>query len=406
MLVLKHGMAHFINTLRGSYRLKGPRLARVRTQDGKLTDTPLSFGQSSTLLEGMTLEAERELCILTLNSGVTVSVWTNFGWRTLIEGKHVRSGSSVSVDVKYGSLLRIRAGAATPTYIELIDERIEPFSFVRIKNDIRSSLAPVLGSIGVHILLILLCILMYNIDFSFLNFLNDEPAPMAEIEITQEEKQILMASGGAGSEGDYKGAMSWRTAPTGGPSASEVKAARTAKMASKLSGLADRLAALSAGGIKIKVGKSGLSGELSNRIGAMGAAGAGGNGSNLGGRLKGLASGSVGNAMKWNLVGTAGSSVSSSDQQRLADLMRSLQDDFRDCYEKALLVDESMAVTLRFESMITPTGKFGAPAYDMSGRSTEESERKLTGCMTGLLTKVQAGKSLAGITVKNQIIFK
>ena len=362
------------------------------------TDTNIVIHEEHLVMPGIRVQAAHDRCLVTLASGQSAAIWTNLGWRTILDGSYLVSPGDSTLRLDFGSLIKVRDPSAKWQLLELSDAPTAGISFARIRSAVWGAVAPFSASVSVHMLLFLLCTLLYKVDFNI--------AGSAEVEVTQELHDVIFAQSLAGGGGEYSGSRSWdqRSAEE----KAEAQAAQTAKITSRLSGLADRIASIKLSGFKIKVGQNTMGGDLNAKISALGAHA--GKGTSLSGQIQRLASDNGGSpadkSMKWNLVGAAGVNLTTQDQGHIAEILNGLSEDLRDCYEKALLIDETMAVTAKIEIEIGGTGRFMPPQYNLMGQSTPESEEKLTSCISGVFSKVQVGKSFAGIIVKKQFIFR
>lgn len=124
------------------------------------------------------------------------------------------------------------------------------------------------------------------------------------------------------------------------------------------------------------------------------------------GNLKALTSGKAGDNMRWQLYAKGGRELSLRDQEQVIELFKSLQPSFRACYESALLKEETLSVTVQYESEVTGDGRLGLPRYAVEGKSTPQSESALTGCITNVLSKEKVSKNLSGVKIRNQFIFR
>lgn len=118
--------------------------------------------------------------------------------------------------------------------------------------------------------------------------------------------------------------------------------------------------------------------------------------------LKGLAA----KPFELDTSSASGKSISLKEQEEVANIFRSMQDQFRGCYESALLKDESLSVTVLFESIVSGSGILSEPALQVSGTSTPEGQKSLNQCLAGLIRKIKVSKNLSGIKIKNQFIFR
>jgi hypothetical protein len=408
MLVLKYGISHLLQTITGPYQAKGEQkisASIMASGEQRSIQKVINRGESLFLTSQLSITLQNDGSCLVKSSGLNnIMIWTNLGWHKLLDSTYAQAQSEYAIVVPSNSLIKVDGKGEHITF-GLSNKAKRSLSLASIKASIKEAYAPFAGSIGVHLLLALMCVLIYKFDLNLWNLFGAKEAEMAvtEIEVTPEVEKMLK-SGGASAAGDYAGSMAWKTVSA--EDMAKAQADRAAKITSRVSGLAERLSRMDLSGLKIKVGNGSMSGDISAALGKVGSQGGVGNGQGLSGRIQSLGAGKIGGNMQWNLVGQAGTSISNRDQEMLVRAMRALQDDFRDCYEKALLIDESMAVTVQMAAVVLSSGRLANPAYEIEGRSTPQSESSLTACMTKVLSTVKAGKTLVGVTVKNQIIFK
>ena len=90
----------------------------------------------------------------------------------------------------------------------------------------------------------------------------------------------------------------------------------------------------------------------------------------------------------------------------LSETFAKKQDQFRGCYESALLQFEELAVTVSFEAEINKEGLISKPHFTLSGRYTPDSQNQLLECLKQTVSKIKVDSKLSGIKIKNQFIFK
>lgn len=98
--------------------------------------------------------------------------------------------------------------------------------------------------------------------------------------------------------------------------------------------------------------------------------------------------------------------LTDSEQQKLLAIFSGLQDQFRNCYETAVLKYDEMAVTVSFEGEITQEGRITQPNFKVSGRTTSDAQDTLLSCMKKVIGQIKVDSKLSGVKVKNQFIFK
>jgi hypothetical protein len=253
-----------------------------------------------------------------------------------------------------------------------------------------------------HILLIL-SFHLYQSGFSFLLDKKTENAPAISVELTPEEQKIEIL---AESLNDFSG-----SGISLSPTAAQVEQVQKSaeKISNNVSKLVQSLSGLNLSGVQKNnsgVGVDSAAGinntVLNNLKGKFGAGGVAVSG--VQGDLSAIQKGSSLGA-KWS-ADTQGRSVSEKDLAQVAEVFKSMQDQFRACYENALFKDDALSVVLHYEAEIDGSGKLGPARFSMNGKSTPESERLLKSCLEKELRKPTLSKALNGIKVKNQFVFR
>jgi len=104
--------------------------------------------------------------------------------------------------------------------------------------------------------------------------------------------------------------------------------------------------------------------------------------------------------------GSGGKGLTEGQAQMLSETFAKKQDQFRACYESALLQFEELAVTVSFEAEINKEGFISKPHFTLSGRYTSDSQNHLLDCLKQTVSKIKVDSKLSGIKIKNQFIFK
>ena len=117
-------------------------------------------------------------------------------------------------------------------------------------------------------------------------------------------------------------------------------------------------------------------------------------------------SGATGKGLSWGLFSKPGQAVSNKDQEQVATIFRGLQGQFRECYEKVLLKDAELEVTISYQGQVLGSGGLGAPDFSLVGNYQPHSGPALTQCLSGVLNKVRVPQSLSGTIIKNEFLFK
>lgn len=363
--------------------LQSGELAKSKVTHGNIT---IHFSQGST--------------ILTIPYNSKIETLQNFGWKSIWDGMtSCVSKSPHTIEINLSGLPNVRIiDAKQITQITKIQTKDPGFNSGLDWRDSLSWGARGIGSIFAHIALLLVLMNLKNLNLPW-------DTTTVSIENSAEEKPSAQVIDVAPAQiGDYSG-----TGLAGyGVSAAErqqaASDARAKAVSNGLSGLASKLSGISFGQLNIAVG-SGGKGD-SKALSAVQSGLSQSQGSGLNNSLEKMAQGIIGKGMKWGMYGGNGQGISQKDQEEVAQIFRSLQAEFRGCYESALMKDESLSVTLNYEATIQATGTLGAGAYDISGSATDEGQKSLTSCLSKVLSRVKVSKNLSGIKVKNQFIFK
>ena len=408
MLATKQYFTSIYEWIYGPYVKNIEKVLAVETkQSGSrsvLSAYSLSNARAGISLGDMSVALVGDLQCLKVPSAAKVEILTYLGWKTLWDGSLAMPVSdTMDLVVSSNSTVRVFSQEQSITF----GLRRGQDSGQSAKVDWRDTLIWGLRGIGSFIAHMTLFGLAFYLSGFELPWTSDT-LNIDSLESTEKTQLVQLSASDLGGF-DGRGMSIGSSVQGGGPSAnapgSSAKAdARAKAMTSGLSGLAAKLANMNFGIGTLAVNTGG--GDASKSMAAMQAGLSKGQGSSLNAGLEKVAQGVIGKNMKWGLFGSNGQSVSQRDQEEVANIFRALQPEFRNCYESALLRDSELSVLVNYEATIVETGTLDAGNFDVTGTATAEGQKQLTECLSGVLKKVRVGRSLNGVKIKNQFIFK
>lgn len=403
MLATKLYFYQLGQTIYGPYQKRVPLMVTVQTSSEHFL-MPMSDLSSRKEVQGISIEKINDVSeslLFTVPKGSHVEILGLLGWTTVYNGFKVRNQLG-EFSFSASGIVRISTIGKDSNESTLVvgvvrgkDQKLLPMM------DWRESFnwsARGVGSLLVHLALL-------GLIFALKDFQIPWPSSTVELQEKLEEKQQeqKLVEVDPAMVGDFDG-TGMSMGGDGGKGGQQSSEAKAQAMTSGLSGLANRLSNISFGG-KLNI-STGQGGSDSKAVANVAAGLSQGQGSGLNAGLEKMAQGTMGKGMRWGVYGGNGQGISKRDQDELANVFRSLQSEFRGCYESALMKDDSLSVTVNYEGVIQDSGRLGQGAYDFSGTSTDEGQNHLTQCLNGVMSKVKVSKSLNGIKIKNQFIFK
>lgn len=405
MLAVRLRLGNVFELVRGPFHKRGRAYVRVETAYGIQELSIDEARAGSDIADGLRVGIAGGRFHLTLPAEACLEQLGALTSRTLWRGSHVTietadpGARSLALSVPVKSTLRITLG--TEKWILALaharPEACEPRAATLSPRGFLLKLFDFTRSIGVHAAFLLVAAVAGNVlNIPWLQ-LKPETAETDPVPVQVMQPIVFEQS----SESDFAG-RGLVQAPAPDPGAAATKKAE--KINTKLSSLVSRMSRLNFGNIgKTAEGRDGsvtnaMLDALRGRIGKV-------RGADLRDNFKILGQGSGKNS-NWNLFGDARNDVSAKDLERVAEIFRSMQEDFRGCYESALLKFNALSVVVQYESEVTGDGRLGSPAYSMSGKSDAASESALKSCLTRVLNQVSLGKSLSGARIRNQFIFR
>lgn len=103
------------------------------------------------------------------------------------------------------------------------------------------------------------------------------------------------------------------------------------------------------------------------------------------------------------------STLLAGDSEILSEMIRKNQERTRSCYERALLVDETLAVDAQFEGDLVASGggaRLAAGRYTLKGDGSADARQSLTRCLDQVLGSSELPARFRGVTLRYQFMFK
>lgn len=391
------------NWIRGPYRVQGEKYVAVQgAQARKIALADLRSGAE--LAPGVTLKSRASGdWVLSLPGTGSVSRLGLVGSRTVWDG--AAGASLLSPEALELKLSSTRAyavsavdskGQRTRVSFGLRADALTSGWAWNGKSISRSALYT-LAAIAIHMALLMVPGAMDRLRALFPQIGPLAPlAELAEAPIPIEEQ--VVAPEGEGN--DFGGSYSLMTDSERAAKSAEKAAASVQK---NLGGVLSRLSGLK---VNAPAGarnapESGFMGALKGLTARLGS-GAGGTASAA---FQFVGQGKVGGSNA-ALFADPSKSLNNRDFEEALDAFRRSQGAARDCYEKALLKDENLAVLVDYEGMVSSGGRLGGHRYGISGEGSDEAQNQLKSCMNGVLDRVQMKPRLGGAKLKYQFIFK
>jgi hypothetical protein len=409
MLALRERVLQSIGSVYGPYRKRGESFLRIEgtalaKSEARVSLEALQAGHEIDGFFSVRLTEDRLQLDVPANAKLMVSRF--MGWKTAFDGGIVQMSSSqrVELHVARDELVRLESGKKQWTFVLSEDWSVPAKSIGNGWFNIRGLLNGIKSlsqSVFTHALLALLIAYFGNqFQLPWLSKQNDAKEQAAQEPVKSVPVEVLVAS----AEGDFSGKGISVLSPE---EAAKVAEAKAQKIAGGISALVSKISKISLTQIGAPTTKmagrdqqaNAAVNSIASRIGEM-------RKSDLKGNFQAIGSGNVGKSSYWDVYGQAGKSFSSKDLDEVAELFRSLQEQFRGCYETALLKYENLSVTVQYEAEVGESGRLGAPAFSTTGNSNPESEAILQGCLSKVLGSAKFKKSLGGARIRNQFIFK
>ncbi len=373
----------FWDWLRGPYRVHGER----------------ALVQSGSLPPGAKVRwfQSKKAFVAAIPSGSRLSRLAWWGSAPIWNGFEAKGLSHALLDLEVAddSIYRLEwmeSGRVVKSYFETretLSDAFEPISARETLKRLTRELFYFGQSIGLHGAIALIAVLA---GMQWRGFMQIEDLQAIPQEIPVETMQI--ASENNGFDGVIPGDV--------GKGVSEDRAN---KMSARMNKLADQLSH-SMGKMAVAQGAkkdSGLLGKWASMFSGRAVVGAS-NGQPVHSYGNGKAADSAGE--RTSLFSGASGAMQDKDGELVADVFRGLQEEFRACYETALLTDPSIAVTLDLDVQVQGNGKLGTGRYEPHGVFNEKSIGALERCVQGVLGKVQLPPRIGGAKIRKQFIFK
>lgn len=406
MLATKHFVENIFHWVYGPYRKRYSSVVRlehcVHLGSSKAKSYAIAEAQKGIQEGAVCIVNEASAFRITIPPKARLDVFSGFSWKTIWNGSLATTTSAASLELKVAANkpIRVQMNDETWTWAVFEERELATSSWLTKVNIIVALrwLQNFMGSGLLHVAAFALLLLGQRFELPWMTnpvevSLEQKNQPVAVEIMTQQQA----------SENDFAGhGLSLAASAAQAAAALEAKAQSVAQ---GLSGIAARMSRIALGvgsqhdaDSKVAMGNSTL-GALAAKLGLA-------KGTAARAELQKIGNGGIKNKMGWDLYGAPGTVISLKEQEQLADIFRSLQGDFRNCYESALLKDSELSVNVQYEAEILSSGTLGDPAYAITGRATSVGEESLKSCLTSVLRRVRVGSKLSGMRVKNEFIFR
>jgi hypothetical protein len=346
------------------------------------------FGRELSILGGIAIVTPREsFTLFRISGNCSVKTLGIFGWKTIWEGNLAQATFPIQFKLPTAELIRLERGAES---VMLTLDQSHPEEFGRPDwftfRTIAKLIRDLSTSSALHIALIFAVLVIHG---EIRLFHKKEAAAKP----TEQKQEIPI---------DFSTVAQLINQEYAGKSISprpESEAATPTKTVAKgLTKLAELVSGMKFSGVSTQVAQAPA--QLNQNAADLEA---------IGNKLSKMSrSALLSQLQSVNVTGTSGRAggYDKGDQDALVKAFRGLQGDFRSCYEKALLQDSTIAVTVQMESEVLASGMLSEPALQIDGHTSSEGSKIISDCIKGVFRKVHLDRKLSGIRFRNQVIFK
>lgn len=412
-LASKQKLYRLLDSIHGSYRKRFTQMFFIEeTVAGKKQTHTLGLGElatGKTLGTGFQISSNGSKLNFTVPRQATVKKASLLGWSIIWDGKKslLTGTDTLSFEVNTTDTITVSLGDAS-WCLGIQEDR--PSLAASLGSEIPTAAAMAhwfkqIAKSGVaHAALLTLVLYGARMDFLWNLFKHNEPetVPVEQVQMPAPTEMDLEVLALKTLESEFNGR---NVTLDGIVDRAKLSEQKSEKIANRINNALAKLGNISLEGLKFSgVQKSAqdpnaAADSLKNRMGQ-------GQNVDLSATFKSGLKGLTSKPFQWDTSATGGKSISLKEQEEVANIFRSMHDQFRGCYESALLKDESLSVTVLFESIVSGSGVLGEPTLQVSGNSTPEGEKALNQCLTGLIHRIKVSKNLSGIKIKNQFIFR